>query len=405
MADALRGGLVINEIYPQPIVAGGGGFDSDQSGTADPTDEFIEFFNSSDDPIDMSGLELWDPGTGNWFTFPQGAILPAGGYAVVITNVSPGGTLPDADLSYSAGRPGPLINNPGDNIILHDPAASEFIVAAFGNWPIADPHDPTTAPGGAPGLAAFPPDATQVGTGEHFGPLIPGQSIQRIPNGGDSFDNDTPPTPGSVNLCFVSGTMIETPDGPRLIETLAVGDAICTASGGRTVIRWIGLRRMLAAGLRENPQQWPIRFAAGALAPGLPDAPLRLSPQHRIIVSGPIARRMFDTNEVLVAAKDFLDLPGVDREMPEQDFWYIHLMTDHHDIVLAQGVAAETLYFGKVARDNLPVESIAEILAIFPDLAGQIDPQSARTLAKGRPARRLIERHLLNEKPLQRPLI
>ncbi|MTH64320.1 Hint domain-containing protein [Paracoccus shanxieyensis] len=401
MADALRGGLIINEIHPQPVVSGGGGYDTDQNGSVAATDEFVEFHNISDSAIDMSGLQLWDPGVGNWFTFPQGSVLPAGGFAILVTNIGSGGSLPQADLAFSAGRPGALMNNLGDNIILHDPVAGEFTVTGYGDWPLVDPQNPVNAPAPVPGLATFPTGSVQIGEGEHFGPLIPGQSIQRIPNGGDVFDNATPPTPGAANLCFVSGAMIRTPDGPRRVETLTVGDKVCTASGGVATLRWVGLRRMEADALQQMPQLWPIAFEADALGPGLPGERLLLSPHHRVLVSGPIARRMFGTNEVLVAAKEFLELSGVSRELPAGTFFYVHLMTDSHDIVLANGVAAETLYLGKVTRDSLPPASLVEILAIFPDLAAAGDPPSARVFAGGRSGRHLIRRHQQNGKALQ----
>lgn len=229
MPDSLRDGLIINEILPQPI-AGSGGYDTDGNGTAHANDEYIEFYNSSDAPIDISGIELWDPGWGRWFIFPEGSILPPDGYAILITNIQEGGSLPDADLSFAAGRSALINNSGGDHILLRDPLANEYIVASYDNPP---PLDTNAIPG-------FPADQTQVGDGENFGAMIPGSSIQRVPNGGDSFENNLEPTPGAVNLCFVSGTLIMTPQGPRPIEVLRVGDEIMTAHGSRAPIRWLG---------------------------------------------------------------------------------------------------------------------------------------------------------------------
>lgn len=398
MADALLGGLIINEIHPQPV-APGGGYDTDQSGTVTPTDEFIEFFNSSDAALDISGLQLWDPGEGNWFTFPPGSVLGAGEYAVVITNVSSGGTLPDADLAFSANRPGALINNGGDNIILLDPGSSQFIVAAFGNWNVIDPRNPVGGSGSVSGLAGFPQGTTQSGAGENFGAVVPGQSISRVPNGSDNFDREVAPTPGSVNLCFVSGAMIDTPSGPRAVETLAAGDAVLTQDGQARTIVWVGLTRIRAAAVRDDPRMWPIRFAPGALGLNCPTRELGLSPQHRILVSGAIAARMFGASSVLVPAKDFLSLPGVSQPRPVTGFWYAHIMCDAHHVVRANGVATETLYLGEMTRDALPPDALREILQLFPDLSGHIQP--ALLFAKGKRARKLIARHLAHDRPIQ----
>ena len=68
MADALRGGIVINEILVDPN--GSINFDTDNDGAAFETDEYVELYNASGGPINIGGLQLWDQGLGNWFTFP-----------------------------------------------------------------------------------------------------------------------------------------------------------------------------------------------------------------------------------------------------------------------------------------------------------------------------------------------
>ncbi len=93
MADFLHGGIIINEILPDPNSAASGGgarYDTDGSGTVKPTDEFIELANVSDQPIDISGWELWDQALGKWFTFPAGTILPPGGHAMVMVGAAEG---------------------------------------------------------------------------------------------------------------------------------------------------------------------------------------------------------------------------------------------------------------------------------------------------------------------------
>lgn len=390
MPDSLRDGLIINEILPQPI-AGSGGYDTDGNGTAHANDEYIEFYNSSDAPIDISGIELWDPGWGRWFIFPEGSILPPDGYAILITNIQAGGSLPDADLSFAAGRSALINNSGGDHILLRDPLANEYIVASYDNPP---PLDTNAIPG-------FPADQTQVGDGENFGAMIPGSSIQRVPNGGDSFENNLEPTPGAVNLCFVSGTLIMTPQGPRPIEVLRVGDEIMTAHGSRAPIRWLGARRITLIEAAANPTLWPVTFERGSLGKDLPQRQLQLSPHHRVLVDSAVAERVFGAREVLVAAKDFLAMPGVSQARPERDFWYLHIMCDRHDLILANGVVAETLYLGEMTKAALSDKALAEVLAIFPDLADTSAPEPACLFGQGKRARKLVQRHVQNEKPIQ----
>lgn len=68
MPDTLRGGMVINEVLVDPN--GAMNYDTDGSGNAVGGDEFLEIANTSNTAIDISGLELWDQGRDNWFTFP-----------------------------------------------------------------------------------------------------------------------------------------------------------------------------------------------------------------------------------------------------------------------------------------------------------------------------------------------
>lgn len=73
MADILRGGIAINEVLVD--LNGATNSDTDGSGSAGSTDEFIELVDVSSAAIDISGLELWDAEMGHWFTFPPGTIL------------------------------------------------------------------------------------------------------------------------------------------------------------------------------------------------------------------------------------------------------------------------------------------------------------------------------------------
>ncbi|MBL9056263.1 MAG: Hint domain-containing protein, partial [Rhodobacteraceae bacterium] len=50
---------------------------------------------------------------------------------------------------------------------------------------------------------------------------------------------DLTTTPGTA-ICFLRGTRITTPDGPRAIEDLAEGDLVTTLDHGPQPIRWIG---------------------------------------------------------------------------------------------------------------------------------------------------------------------
>ncbi|MBD9527837.1 Hint domain-containing protein [Paracoccus sp. PAR01] len=202
-------------------------------------------------------------------------------------------------------------------------------------------------------------------------------------------------------VCFASGTFIETANGPVPVNNLVVGDRVLTADNEFQEIRWIGFRQLDRATLERNPNLCPVRIRAGALAPGLPETDLIVSPQHRVLVTSEISRRMFGTKDVLVAAKHLLAVNGIDILTDIDSVTYWHFLLNAHQIVMANGVATESLYTGPQALKSIDPAAVSEIFAIFPELA---DPSyvavPARQIIGGRGARRLADRSVANRKPL-----
>lgn len=181
---------------------------------------------------------------------------------------------------------------------------------------------------------------------------------------------------GGGVVCFTAGALIATPGGPRAIETLAVGDLVETMDHGPQPIRWIGRRRVAATGAMA-----PWRIPRGLLGP---HEALLVSPQHRLLVTGPAARRIAGCDEVLAKAKH---LPGATRE-EGGEVEYLHVFFDRHEIIFANGAAAESLRPGRQALRMLDRAARAELLALFPQLALGPPPDCRPTL-KGREAARL----------------
>ena len=202
-------------------------------------------------------------------------------------------------------------------------------------------------------------------------------------------------------VCFAAGTLIRTPQGERRVEDLAVGDLVCTADNGPQPLRWRGQRHLDAAELAARPRLRPIRIRAGALGQNRPAQDLIVSPQHRILVRSTIARRMFGTDELLVAARQLTALPGVEVELDAPHVTYVHLMFDNHEVVTSNGAESESLYPGPQALHALGQKALAEILAIFPELRDRDEPfPGARPFAEGHRARKLAQRHAANQRPL-----
>ena len=214
----------------------------------------------------------------------------------------------------------------------------------------------------------------------------------------DRVTGTSAPTYSSF-VCYAAGTLVQTDAGEVPIETLSVGDLVMTLDNGLQPIRWIGARSLSKAELQVNPHLQPIRIAAGAIAQNVPIRDLVVSPQHRIFVRSKIAQRMFDAPEVLVHAKHLLDLPGVEIAHDLQGVTYVHAMCDAHEIIVAEGAFAETLYTGPEAMKALTPEAVAEIAQVFGEVP-YLDRPLARFTPKGRLSRQLVARHVRNEKPL-----
>ncbi len=201
--------------------------------------------------------------------------------------------------------------------------------------------------------------------------------------------------------CFTVGTKIDTPDGPRAIETLMPGDLVLTRDNGAQPVRWRGERQLTHSDLIAAPELCPIRIAANALGPGIPAIDLTVSPQHRILLRSRIVERMFDVPEVLVAAKQLGDVHGVETLSPPDGVTYVHLLFDRHEVITANGAETESLFTGPEALKAIPPHARQELFMLFPELiTGTSDLTPARSIPPGRRARKLIERSIRNIKPL-----
>lgn len=222
--------------------------------------------------------------------------------------------------------------------------------------------------------------------------------------GQDTFIFPGTPDPGQPDYeapCFARGTLIATPTGEVRVEDLRVGDLVLTKDHGPQPLRWVGSARINAIGFANNDKIRPIRILAGALGPNRPRQDLLVSPQHRVLVSSKIAMRMFDKAEVLVAAKQLLEVEGISVARDVDYVEYFHILFDQHEIVYSNGAETESLYTGPQALKALGAEVAEEIYSLFPDLRAQdYLPDPARPIPAGREGRALAHRHAKNAKPL-----
>lgn len=174
-------------------------------------------------------------------------------------------------------------------------------------------------------------------------------------------------------ICFTPGTDILTPDGPRPVEALREGDRVQTRDGGAREIHWIGSRRMTGARLFVMPHLRPVRIRAGALGIDRPDRELLVSPEHRMLIRGAAARALFNTPEVLVAARDLVNGDTVVTDLAVREVTYIHLLLDSHQVLWANGVETESFHPASAPLGGLAEGDRARLLEAFPQL--RFDPR------------------------------
>lgn len=161
-------------------------------------------------------------------------------------------------------------------------------------------------------------------------------------------------------ICFVRGTLIRTPGGEVPVHKLREGDLVVTRDHGPQPIRWIGRRRVVATGKLA-----PIRFAPGAIGNR---RALKLSPQHRVLVTGWQAELLAGMDSCLVPAFGFVNDQTVRRIENGREIEYWHILFDRHEIIFAEGAATESFHPGPVALSTLEAAQREEILGLFPEL-------------------------------------
>ncbi|MCC1480251.1 Hint domain-containing protein [Roseibaca sp. Y0-43] len=176
----------------------------------------------------------------------------------------------------------------------------------------------------------------------------PGQSLWLVQSRLDAL---APPLAQSV-ICFASDTVIGTPDGPKPIDSIREGDMVLTRDNGPKPVVWAGRSTLSGLALRRYPHLRPIRLRRGALG-SVPEEDLRISPEHRVLVSGQRAQALYGSDEVLVRAADLLDYRSIAPDLALHGVVYVHLLLEDHQILFANGLPCESFHPGLAAPEML----------------------------------------------------
>jgi hypothetical protein len=135
---------------------------------------------------------------------------------------------------------------------------------------------------------------------------------------------------------------------------LREGDTVLTVFSTTQPIRWVGFRQV---DCRRHPDPrvvWPVLVQAGAFGDGMPDADLMLSPDHAVFTDG-----------VLIPVKRLINGTSI-AQVPVDTVTYYHLELKSHDLVMANGLLAES-YLDTGDRGNFV--NGGTIVAMYPSFS------------------------------------
>jgi T5SS/PEP-CTERM-associated repeat protein len=200
----------------------------------------------------------------------------------------------------------------GDQIIVDTTAAAGFLYTGGATITV------NALVGGVPAGA-------QEGALVFTDPVAAAQAFADSTSATPSLGDQVIPPP-----CYAAGTLIETLDGPVAVEQLRMGDVVRTVLGGPGRIVWVGSRAVACERHPRPETVWPVRIARDAFGPGLPARDLFVSPDHALYLDG-----------VLIPAKLLVNGTTV-RQARRRHVVYHHIELARHDVVLAEGLPAET---------------------------------------------------------------
>lgn len=193
------------------------------------------------------------------------------------------------------------------------------------------------------------------------GDKAPGQANFSYEVTNDQGLSDVGFVKGTV-ACFVAGAMIDTLEGPVAVEEVATGAMVLTRDHGFQPVRWSGRTTVTSAG-----ELAAVVIPSGTLGN---EAELRVSPQHRLLLTGWRAELHCGEHEVLVKAIHLVRCGLLRQDRSGRPVTYCHLMFDRHEIIRANGMWSESCYPDPRGLRHLDPEGFDELARLFPALAG-----------------------------------
>lgn len=289
--------------------------------------------NSSDDIDGKSGADTIDGGSGNdTVSGGDGDDIVSGGAG---QDVIVGGRGDDTLYAGNSSTTDTFVYRDGDGNDLYD----DF-----------DPDEPDIIAFHVDELSTYADVTARMSTdgSDTIVTLDSGETLR--------FSNVSPGEFSSTNfsfntgpICLHAGTLIQTPTGDRVIETLREGDLVITQDHGAQPIRFVVHQTLDFS--QGSATGKPILIKAGALGDKQPFVDTIVSPQHRILVSN-----LMGAGDVLVAANKLTGRTGIRRMQGRGRAEYYNLLFDAHEIITANGCLTESLLMTPRIAQRLAIE-------------------------------------------------
>ena len=174
----------------------------------------------------------------------------------------------------------------------------------------------------------------------HTNIFIPGNPYQ-LPLDGrwcDILLSPQGPPSGPSLVCYLAGTLIDTPKGPVPVEQLRPGDAIHVFQNRQKrveYLRWVGRKSVTVT----SSEDWPIRIRPHTFGRNCPFQDLYVTEEHCLFLKGAfVPTRMLVNDSTIIR-----------EERTAYDIY--HIETYEHRIISANGVLSET-YLDTGNRDS-----------------------------------------------------
>jgi hypothetical protein len=303
--------------------------------------------------ITVSGTSSTAPvlnGAGNTVSYASGGAAVAVDPSITISDSDStlfvGGTVSITNGFFAGDGDTLVANTTGVAVIANYNTATETLILS-GTDTIADYQHVLQSIAFGSSIA----DAT--GGGAHAS-----RTVSWILNDGSST---SAPVFSTINVqppCFVAGTRIAVERDEVAVEQLCVGDRVRVVLGSTAMpVVWIGHRHIDCTRHPKPSNVWPVRIAAGALGAGRPHRDLFLSPDHAVYFDG-----------VLIPVKYLINRTTIEQ-VPVDEVTYYHLELSRHDVLLAEGLPAES-YLDTGDRSNFANGD--RPLRLYPDFASRV---------------------------------